>query len=88
MKGEDVRNALILLGFRRDDQCRLRNRHAVWVQGIFARLANSLFRAWRGQQPRPERQTTTGFMAGMAADNARRVLRTVPSRRPNLRSPS
>ena len=73
---------------RRDDECRLRNRNAVWVHGIFARLANSLFMEWRGHQPRPGRQTTTGFMAGMAADHARRVLLTVTSRRPNLRSPS
>lgn len=73
---------------RRDDECRLRNRNAVWVHGIFARLANSLFMAWRGQHPKPERKTTTDFMAGMAADHARRVLLTVTTRRPNLHSPS
>jgi len=73
---------------RRDDECRLRNRNAVWVHGIFARLANSLFMEWRGQQPKPGRKTTTDFMAGMAAEHARRVLLTVTSRRPNLHSPS
>lgn len=73
---------------RRDDECRLSNRNAVWVHGIFARLANSLFMEWRGQHAKPERKTTTDFAAGMAADHARRVLLTVTSNRPNLHSPS
>ena len=46
---------------RRDDECRLSNRNAVWMHGIFARLANSLFMEWRGQHPKPKRKTTTNF---------------------------
>jgi hypothetical protein len=73
---------------RRDDQCRLRNRNAVWVHGIFARLANSLFMEWRRHQAKPAYKSTTDFTARMAADHARRVRLTVTARRPNLRSPS
>ena len=40
---------------RRDDECRLSNRHAVWVHGMFARLANSLFMEWRGRHGRRSR---------------------------------
>lgn len=73
---------------RRDDECRLRARNAVWVHGIFARLANSLFMEWRSHQRQPRHKTTTDFAACMSAEHARRVLRTVTTRRPNLRSPS
>ncbi len=73
---------------RRDDQCRLRNRNAVWVHGILARLANSLFLEWRSHQPKPAHKTTTDFAAHMAADHARRVFLTVTARRPNLAAPS
>lgn len=73
---------------RRDDQCRLRNRNAVWVHGMFARLANSLFMEWRRHHPKPTHQSTTDFSAFMAADHARRVLLTVTARRPTLKSPS
>jgi hypothetical protein len=73
---------------RRDDQCRLRNRNAVWVHGMFARLANSLFMEWRRHQAKPTHQSTTDFSAFMAADHARRVLLTVTARRPSLKSPS
>jgi len=73
---------------RRDDECRLRSRNAVWVHGIFARLANSLFLEWRSHQKKPQHKTTTDFAARMAAEHGRRVMLAVTSRRPNLRSPS
>ena len=73
---------------RRDDECRLRARNAVWVRGILARLASSLFMEWRSHQPKPHHKTTTDFAACMSAEHARRVLLTVTTRRSNLRSPS
>ena len=73
---------------RRDDQCRLRASNAVWVHGIFARLANSLFIHWRSHQPNPHHKTTTDFAASMSADHARRTLRTVTARHPNLTAAS
>jgi hypothetical protein len=73
---------------RRDDQCRLHAAHAVHVHGIFARLANSLFIHWRSQQPKPHHKTTTDFAAWMSAEHARRVLRSVTARHPNLTAAS
>jgi hypothetical protein len=73
---------------RRDDECRLRARNAVWVHGVLARLANSLFMEWRGRQRQPARKTTTDFAAWMAADHDRRVLLTLTARRPSLQDSS
>ncbi len=73
---------------RRDDQCRVCTRNGVWVQGIFARLANSLFMKWRGHQRQPRHHSTSDFAALMAAKHGRRVLLTVTARRPNLHSRS
>jgi len=73
---------------RRDDECRLRASNAVWVHGIFARLANSLFMHWRSHQPKPRHKTTTDFAARMSADHARRALLTVTARHPNLAAAS
>ena len=73
---------------RRDDQCRLRAANAVRVHGIFARLANSLFMHWRSHQRKPHHKTTTDFAASMSAEHARRVLRTVTARHPNLTAAS
>jgi hypothetical protein len=71
---------------RRDDQCRLKNRNAVWVHGIFARLANSLFMEWRHRQKKPRHKTTTDFAASMAAEHARQLLSFVTARHPSLKS--
>lgn len=73
---------------RRDDQCRLRAANAVWVHGIFERLANSLFIEWRGHQPKPQHKTTTDFAAHMSADHGRHVLLAVTVRRLTFRQPS
>jgi hypothetical protein len=73
---------------RRDDQCRLKNRNAVWVHGIFARLANSLFMEWRSHQTKPHHKTTADFAAFMAAEHSRRLLILVFSRLPSLKTPS
>jgi hypothetical protein len=73
---------------RRDDLCRLRASNAVWVHGIFARLANSLFLHWRSHQPKPHQKTTTDFAARMSAEHASRALRSVTARHPNLTTAS
>jgi hypothetical protein len=73
---------------RRDDQCRLRSANAVWVHGLFTRIANSLFLEWRGHQRKPHHKTTTDFAAHMSAEHARRALLAVTSRRPSFRAPS
>lgn len=73
---------------RHDDTCRLRTRNAVWVHGILARLANSLFMEWRSHQRQPAHKTTTDFSAWMAADHDRHALLTLTARRPNLKGSS
>ena len=73
---------------RRDDQSRLRSPNAVWVHGMFARLANSLFLEWRAHQRKLHHKSTTNFAVRMAADHDRRVLLTVTARQPSLHSPS
>jgi len=73
---------------RRDDQCRLHAANAVWVHGIFERLANSLFLEWRSYQLKPQHKTTTDFAAYMSADHGRRVILAVTARHPTFRPPS
>ena len=68
---------------RRDDQCRVRTRKGVWVQGSFSRLANSLGREWRSHQREPPHHATTDLATQMAAEHGRRVILAVTTRRPN-----
>jgi hypothetical protein len=67
---------------RRDDQCRLRGAPAVWLHGLFARLANSPMMDWRSHQPKGRHKTTTDFMARMSADHARRAFALSPPANP------
>ena len=53
--------------------------------GMFRRLANSLFMAWRLGQPRPAQKTTIDFQTVMEENNLQRALRFVSSKRPTLR---
>ncbi len=71
---------------RRDDECRLRAANAVWLHGIFARLANSLFMEWRSHQPAGRHKTTTDFAARMSADHARRAVAAVTTRTPRFKA--
>jgi hypothetical protein len=43
-----------------EDLCRVRNRNAVWVLGMFRRLAASLFVEWCSRDPKRHRATMTG----------------------------
>lgn len=61
---------------RHDDRCRLRQRKAVHIHGMFNRWANSLFMHWRS---RPS-HTTTDFIAHMAAAHDRRAVSAILSR--------
>lgn len=68
-----------------DDRCRIRHPNGLWVMGMFRRLGNSLFMAWRSDQPRPEQKTTTDFQTVMEEENLQRALRFVKSKRPTLK---
>lgn len=73
---------------RNDDRCRVRHRPALWVLGMFRRLANSLFIEWRSHQPRPHGLTTTHFQAFMASQNHHQAVRWVTKKNPSLKPPS
>ena len=67
-----------------DDRCRVRHPNALWILGMFRRLANSLFMEWRGRQSNPQYKSTTDFQADMGEDNLTKALRFVISKRPRL----
>jgi len=67
-----------------DDRCRVRNANGLWVLGMFRRLTNSLFMAWRSQQPKAKYKTTTDFHAAMGEDNLAKAIRFVTCKRPHL----
>ena len=71
-----------------EDLCRVRNRNAIWVLGMFRRLAASLFVEWCSRDPKRHRATMTDFQAAMDAEQTRRGLRFVTSRYPTLKERS
>ena len=66
---------------RNDDRCRLRERNAVRIHGMFTRWANSLFIHWRQRQPNERHLTTTDFMTHLAENHDRRAVSAVISKR-------
>jgi hypothetical protein len=67
-----------------EDLCRVRNRNAIWVLGMFRRLAASLFVEWRSRDPKRHRATMTDFQSAMDAEQTRCGLRFVTSRYPSF----
>jgi hypothetical protein len=72
----------------REDDCRVHNRNAVWVLGMFRRLAISLFAHWRGADPKRRHTTMTDFHGANGAEHARQAIRFVTSRSPSLKARS
>jgi hypothetical protein len=62
---------------RHDDTCRLRQRNAVWLHGMFTRWANSMFMHWKRSCSSRRHTTTTDFLSAMAADHDRRALSAI-----------
>lgn len=71
-----------------DDRSRVQNDNALWVLGMFRRIANSLFVQWSSYQPRPDHVTTTDFQTIMAENHRAKALRLVLGKRPSLKNPS
>jgi hypothetical protein len=67
-----------------DDRCRVRNPNGLWVLGMFRRLTNSLFIAWRSHQPMAKYKTITDFQAALGENNLAKALRFVTNKRPCL----
>jgi hypothetical protein len=70
-----------------DDRCRIRNSAAMFVAGLFRRIANSFFMEWRSHQRHPEHLTTTDFQSAMGEDHCRPAMRLIFNQRPSLKPP-
>jgi predicted transposase YbfD/YdcC len=71
-----------------EDLCRVRNRNAIWVLGMFRRLAVSLFTEWRSRDLKRRHASMTDFHSAMDAEQTRYGLRFVTSRYPTLKERS
>ena len=71
-----------------EDQCRVRDRNAVWVLGMFRRLAISLFAEWRSRDPRRKHATMTEFQCAMRAEHAAPAMRFITARYPAFKNRS
>jgi hypothetical protein len=71
-----------------EDHCRVRHRNAIWVLGMFRRLAVSLFAEWRSRDPKRRHATMTDFQTDMGAEQTRQALRFVLSRYPSFQERS
>ena len=69
-----------------DDKCRVQNTKTMLILGMYRRLANSLFMAWRELQPRPDHVTTTDFQILMGQEHCAKAIRFVSAKRPSLKS--
>jgi predicted transposase YbfD/YdcC len=68
-----------------EDLCRVRNRSAVWILGMFRRLAISVYSEWRHRNPRRSKYSSlTDFFHLLSHDNNRRGLALLSSRSPSL----
>ena len=68
-----------------DDRSRVQGDNALWVLGMFRRIANSLFTQWSTHQRRPGHVTTTDFQTLMAENHRAAALRLLLSKRPSLK---
>jgi hypothetical protein len=71
-----------------DDRSRVQGDNALWVMGMFRRVANSLFMEWSTSRRRPEHITTTDFQTVMAENHRAKALQLVLGKRPSLKGPS
>ena len=69
-----------------DDRSRVQSDNALWVLGMFRRIANSLFMQWSNHQRRPNHVTTTDFQTLMAENHRAAALSLFFSKRPSLKS--
>ena len=69
-----------------DDRSRVQSDNALWVLGMFRRIANSLFMQWTAHQRRPDHLTTTDFQTLMAENHRVAALRLLLSKHPSLKN--
>lgn len=69
-----------------DDRSRVQSDNAMWILGMFRRIANSLFMEWRASRRRPKHVTTTDFQTLMAEEHRAKALRFVLNKKPSLKT--
>jgi len=69
-----------------DDRSRVQSDNAMWILGMFRRIANSFFMEWRASRRRPDHLTTTDFQTLMAEEHRAKALRFVLNKRPSLKT--
>jgi predicted transposase YbfD/YdcC len=67
-----------------EDRCRVRTRNAVWVLGMFRRLAISVFREWKARDAKRKWTTLPDFYTEMSVEAHRPGLRLVTARQLGL----
>jgi hypothetical protein len=67
-----------------EDLCRVRTPDAVWIFGMFRRLAVSVFQEWKSRDPKRKWTTMTDFYTDMSIEAHRPALRLVTARCPSL----
>ena len=67
-----------------EDLCRVRTRNAVWLLGMFRRLAISVFKEWKWRDPKRKWTTMTDFYTAMGIESHRPGVLLVTARRPSL----
>jgi predicted transposase YbfD/YdcC len=70
-----------------EDRCRVRNKNAVWILGMFRRLTISFFCQWKNQNP-PQRLYLPDFHDEMNRENQRRGFLWGTSTQPSFPQPS
>ncbi len=71
-----------------EDRCRVRNKNAVWILGMFRRLTVSLFCQWQSQFPekKAKRLCLPDFHDRMSLENQRRGFLWVSAAKPSFPS--
>jgi len=71
-----------------EDQCRVRDRNAVWVLGMFRRLGVSLFAEWRSRDAKRKHATMTDLQSNMGAEHASAAMRFITACYPAFKTRS
>lgn len=71
-----------------EDRCRVRNRNATWVLGMFRRISVSLFMHWCSQDAKRAKSTLPDFHEEMGLENQRRAFALVNSKQSQALKPS
>lgn len=67
-----------------EDRSRIRDRNAIWVMGMFRRLAVSLMMEWKSRDPGRKRKSQRDFYEEMSRDYQRKAFNLVNAAKPTI----